>query len=666
MWMARIAGVFLLVFGLLPIANWIPGGHEAPWYGRVLGDWLGGAAVIGLVVLLTWILVRNRPPEATPSRWRSVASGIDSLGWRGDLAIAGIALCIGAVVAWLVHSGRPLLIDEIVQVFQARVFAGGALWAPSPEHPEFTSSVHILDLDGKRFAQFPPGWSTILALFSILKLEWLAGPILFGLAVLVFARLLRLIETDQAVRSLAAILLAVSPFAVFLGASHMNHIPTVALLLLAAYGLARTVDSDCEAGVSWPFLTGLALGAAATIRPTDAAAFALPTAAWLGWRAVRGRGRLVSFIASGIGIAIPIAFLFWYNSQTTGDPFLFGYVAYWGKSHGLGFHDAPWGGAHTPLRGIELINLYMLRLQFHLFELPVPGLLLPAAALLVTRSIAPFDRWMMTCGAMLLAAYFAYWHDGYFLGPRFVLPLVPFLVLWTARLQVSVTQKSGAMRRSAAVGVWVAIAWAVFAEIPVRVAVYQSGLQTMRWKSTSAARSLGVTGTVLVRESWGAQTLARLRQLGLPGEEVEWLYRGQDSCELELMVGQAERMADHGSATAVSELRQKSREPQAGLVALPEAADTSIRLLPGRSPEPVCADRFAEMQDGFTLYAPLLLDRSGLRFVRDLHARDTLLFAPGEEPVWLLTGDPVGATGPRFERLDVDSVRTAWGRSGGQ
>ena len=36
--------------------------------------------------------------------------------------------------------------------------------------------------------------------------------------------------------------------------------------------------------------------------------------------------------------------------------------------------------------------------------------------------------------ALLLLSYFAYWHDGFYLGPRFMLPLAPWLALWTARL----------------------------------------------------------------------------------------------------------------------------------------------------------------------------------------------------------------------------------------
>lgn len=668
--MARLAAVVLLVLGLLPIANWIPGGHAAPWYGGLARDWLTGASMLTLVGAGAWVLTRRVPTGssgATP-RWRAGLERIAGTGWRGDLLIGACACVIAAATAWFVYSGKPLLIDEIIQVFQARTFASGRLWLPSPTYPEFTASTHLLDLDGRRFAQFPPGWSLMMAPFSLFRAEWLAGPVAFGLAVLVFARLLRRIESDVSTRMLALLLFAASPFAVFLGASHMNHMPTTLWLLLAGLGLAHNVDDAGSGGLWWPLITGLALGAAATIRPTDAAAFALPTAIWLGWRAMRSRQCIAPFLVSGVGVVVPVALLLAYNAATTGDPLLFGYTAHWGASHGLGFHEAPWGDPHTPLRGLELINLYFLRLQFHLFELPVPGLLLVAAGLLLVRRASLYDRWTLAASAGLLIVYFAYWHDGYFLGPRFVLPLAPWLVLWVARIPAALREREVSLRLRRTLGVvaLAAVTWAAVADIPLRATLYANGLQTMRWVPETSIRAAGVTGTVLVRESWGAQTVARLRALGVPGEEIEWLYRGQDSCDLEDLVTTAESQdgAERDSALAVLSARARHRNPT--LVSLPEAADTSLRWLPGREPSSACRARFLEMQDGFTLYPPLLLARTDVHFIRDLHARDTLLFKPGQEPRWLLTGDPFGALGPRFERLNIDSLKTAWGRGGDQ
>src|SRR4030095_1191791 len=123
-----------------------------------------------------------------------------------------------------------------------------------------------------------------------------------------------------------------------------------------------------------------------------------------------------------------------YNGATTGSPTLFGYELLWGASHGLGFHRAPWGVTHTPARGFELVNTYFMRLQTYLFETPLPSLVPAIAALAFVRRPIAFDRYLLASSALLVLGYFAYWHDGFFLGPRFFYLLLPLLVLWTARL----------------------------------------------------------------------------------------------------------------------------------------------------------------------------------------------------------------------------------------
>src|SRR4030095_13344117 len=123
-----------------------------------------------------------------------------------------------------------------------------------------------------------------------------------------------------------------------------------------------------------------------------------------------------------------------YNGATTGSPTLFGYELLWGASHGLGFHRAPWGVTHTPARGFELVNTYFMRLQTYLFETPLPSLVPARAARAVVRRLSAFERYLLASSALLVLGYFAYWHDGFFLGPRFFYLLLPLLVLWTARL----------------------------------------------------------------------------------------------------------------------------------------------------------------------------------------------------------------------------------------
>jgi hypothetical protein len=122
-----------------------------------------------------------------------------------------------------------------------------------------------------------------------------------------------------------------------------------------------------------------------------------------------------------------VAALLAYNVATTGSATLSGYEMLWGASHGLGFHQAPWGVTHTPARGLELANLYFLRLQTFLFETPLPSLVPAIAALaLVPRLSRLIDTYASS--AMLVLVLCA-WHDRFFRARFFYLLLLP----WSGR-----------------------------------------------------------------------------------------------------------------------------------------------------------------------------------------------------------------------------------------
>ena len=425
------AAAFLVIFGFLPIVNWIPGGHEAPWYGEQVREWLlDGVLVLGVGVLLA--IVSKRVTWLWRPGWFDpiVAAAHARPGRTAALLGVG-AFTLYAVIAQVVFSAKPLLIDEIIQVWQARVLASGRLWVPTPEFPEFTSAMHLVDHEGRRFGQFPMGGPAMLALGSLVRLEWLVGP-LFGAASAMLAwALFRRIETRLGVALAATLLFTLAPFTAFMAGSHMNHVTALTWLLLAMLGLARATGTEAP---RWQdgFLCGLGLGVAATIRPVDAVAFALPAAVWLGWQAWRIR-RPAAFLASGVGVALPVALLLLSNAATTGHALLSGYELMWGTTVGLGFHTPPWGAPHTPLAGLELTNLYFLRLQLYFLDAPIPALLPVAVALLLAPKLEAFDRYLLSASVLLVGLYGMYWHDGFYLGPRFMYPLLPLLALWTVR-----------------------------------------------------------------------------------------------------------------------------------------------------------------------------------------------------------------------------------------
>jgi hypothetical protein len=665
-WPAVAFAVLGIVLGFLPIANWLPGGHGAPWYSAIVAEWVSGSAIVLGVAIVLAILSRRVGGLWRDGLGASISNAVHERPALFGFATAGVAFGVYALVASRVFSRVPISIDELVQLIQARTFATGRLWQPASPTPEFYSILNVVDAAGRYYGQFPAGGPGMLALGVLAGAPWLVGPLCGAISVGAYWSYLRTVEVRHGVAVGAVLLFALAPFAAFMSGSHMNHVPTLMWLVLALAAMARVMS----ASVSRPgfaLANGLALGCAATIRPVDAFAFALPAGVWYVASALGIRARWRNLVAAGIGVAIPLAVMLWVNGHTTGQPLLFGYQVLWGQSHDLGFHRAPWGIAHTPARGLELINLYFLRLQTYLFEVSVPSLIPALGALLLTRHVDRFDRYLIVSASLLVGLYFAYWHDGFLFGPRFLFALLPLLTLWTARFPALVRDRFGAGvgYRATWFGFGVAMVLAVFVSVPARAREYARSFVPMRFDYLEPARRASVENAViLVRESWGTQLMARMWALGIPRSETELLYGKVDACALEARIAQVEQSTARD--TAAFRMLSPLLADSSRVVKSPFSPDITERYLPGSVYLPVCVQRIGEDRSGFTLLAPLLYRDWGTNvYARDMHARNSVLLRQyPNRPVFLLR--PVsGETGAplRLFPLRPDSLRTAWGQT---
>ncbi len=616
----RLIAVALLLASLLPLANWIPGGESDSLYGARLSDWVLGLGLCAGLGVLTWFVSRN---AGAPTR--SLPRTIDAPRERRAAAlISVVALITYAAIARTVFSGRPLLIDEIVQLLQAQDLSGFRLTHPIEGAKEFFSIMHEVDFGDRAYGQYPIGGPAMLTLGVWLGAPWLVGPVAGMLCVWMFWLLLRELEPHASGqwRLGATALFAATPFAAFMFGSHMNHATTLLWLLAATCALVRAVRPNASLG--WGISTGLALGVAATVRPLDAVAFALPAAAWLLWRARVGGRPLAILLLSGVGVAVPMSLLFWANFATTGDPFTFGYDLLWGPGHSVGFHATPWGVAHTPARGVELIALYLTRLNTYLFELPFPSLLIPVLGFWFSRArLAALDRYLLCTAGLVAVGYWAYWHDGFFLGPRFVFAWLPVLILWTARGVRSLTsefERHPGVGRGVRAALMGGAAYAVFSLAMVRVPTYHNGLVSMRI-DPNAAEDAGVRNAlVLVQESWGAELVVRMWARGVPRPESEMLYRSIDACVLEESLGGLEQagVRDGAAVAALQALRVDS----ARLVASDLSPDFTERRLPGLRYTARCISRLEDDRSGYLLYAPWRIVQDGNVYARWLPGRE--------------------------------------------
>jgi hypothetical protein len=323
--------------------------------------------------------------------------------------------------------------------------------------------------------------------------------------------------------------------------------------------------------------------------------------------------------------------------------------------------------AHTPARGVELLSLYVTRLQTYLFETPFPSVLPAIAALALTKRLAALDRYLLASAVLLGGLYFAYWHDGFFLGPRFVFPWLPVLVLWTARLPRLVRDRFGCGR--AWVGTWAVLAsgvvMAVVFSLPVRVAQYRAGLTSMRVDYTAESRRAGVKDAlVFVRESWGAQIVTRLWAHGVSRSAAAALYAHVDACALDRALRALDRddVRDANAEARLAPLLTDSSRVRSS----PLSPDSTEKLLPGAPYDATCVARINEDRAGYTHLAPLLLERgSGNVYARDLQARDSLLLVVyPTRPVYLFRRTGSEADAPyEWLPLQRDSLFGEWRHS---
>ena len=662
--MTRVAALFLLLGTLVPFAALIPGGETDLAAAERLVDWLLGTLLCVGVGGLAAYLHHVRAGQATAAPHAAVADVVGaSHGSRAAFILVALALALYSTVALGVFSGRPLLIDEIVQVLQARTYASGRLWEAVVEPRAFFSILHVVDLGDRVFGQYPAGGPAMLVPGALLGLEWLTGPVAGALSVWLFWLLTRITDplSSRSWRTGATALFVVAPFGAFMFGSHMTHATVLLWILVAMIGLGRAT-SDGSAHPGYAFLAGVGLGVAATIRPLDAVAFALPAAGWLGWRVRHGRAHVLALCASGVGVALPMLALFWANAQTTGGPFTFGYDLLWGAGHGLGFHASPWGPVHTPLRGVELVGLSLSRLSTYLFETPFPALLPAIVGLWLSRSLGALDRYLLVAGAGLLAGYWTYWHEGFYLGPRFVFALFPMLVLWSARAAPLLRDQLGvrslgwyAVRAGAVFGTVYAVASIAL----VRVPSYRNGMTSMRVDAEGEAARAGVEGAlVLVQESWGAQIVVRMWEAGISRSDAEVFYRAIDACALEITLQRLAREGLRGD-TAVARLRPLLAD-SARLIPSDRSPDFTEKMFPGWTYPALCEDRIAEDRSGFLHLAPWRLAQDSNVYARWLPGREAEIRAafPGR-PVYRLhrASAEVGAT-LVWERVsEVTAVR---------
>jgi 4-amino-4-deoxy-L-arabinose transferase-like glycosyltransferase len=633
----RAAALGLALLGLVPVANLLTGGREVPWWRLGVLIWVGYG---GLLLAALWVIA---------TRWGDLAdrilarAGAAVLRVPANLFAAAIFVVTSAFAIAIVHycyAGRGFTGDEMAMTWHARMLAAGHLAIPAPAHPEFFNTVSVLEREGRWFSQYPIGGPALLAAGMLVGAVWLVHPLLLGVAAWQFYRFARRAFGELTARA-AAMLFALTPFVLVLGATQMNHTPALAFTLLALAELAAWDDERPRRRALHAAGIGLAVGAIALVRPLDAALVALPIGVFQLARVRHDRRRTASLVVQCLAGAVPVALLLWANARTTGSPLLFGYDAAHGPAHALGFHLDPNGEMHSPRRGLVFASGYLMRFNRFLFEWPLPALLVVCAVLWRLRRATRWDALLLGLLASFLAGYAAYWHNGFFDGPRFLFPVAPVLVLYAARAPEAAAQIAHESWRRVfrlVVPACVACSWLIplaFSSVPGRL-VAQRGqrtkLKTDVVAQASAARLSNAL--VLVREPWRGRLLARLRGLGVPQFDAERVVNEVDACALQIALDESDSVAAGSPGERLVRVLARARSAGAASVQPGIIAESRVARAAGGPDSPRCREEAAADALGTMPYAMFLREQQISRdgrltgdvvWARTLGPRDSLL-----------------------------------------
>jgi dolichyl-phosphate-mannose-protein mannosyltransferase len=406
-----------------------------------LGFAAAAAPAAGLVATSTWLEGRlSLPNGAAGARpWDR------ALPW----VAAGWVVVISGTISWLVMERVPHIDDSISNYFQAKYFAAGRLSLPvPPDSASFQVDEVIIDRHGW-FGYGFPGWPALLAVGVRVGLPWLVNPLLGGALVLLTHALARR-WFDAGHANVAAVLLATSPWLLFMSAEFMGHPASAAFGVAALYAVER--ERHRGRG-GWGVVAGACIGLVLLVRPLDAVLIGLVGAVCaLGAGAPRWRPRAV--ILGLMSCAAGAVTLLRYNEALTGRP---GYTPQmmwtdrrWGPGlDRLGFGPGvgiPEWRQIDPLPGHGLpdvilnLNKNLFMTQVDLFGWAMGSLLL--AALVLARRPRGADGIALIMVVTFAAGYSCYWFSGGpDLGPRYWYPCIVPLVILTLRGAVGLVER---------------------------------------------------------------------------------------------------------------------------------------------------------------------------------------------------------------------------------
>ena len=420
------------------------------------------------------------------------------------ISALALTLAATAIIADVVLDRIPHVEDSIAQLFQAKIFRTGRLWAPLPPHKEFFDYINVIN-DEKWYSQYAPGHPLLLTLGLFAGVPWLIGPILGTLSLLLFFLLIKKAYGDRQMLYLSCALMLLSPFFLFMSSNHMNHSSTTFCILAFVLAYLRMFSSRSPLpGI----IAGLALGYVLNIRPLDAVAIGIPFAGHLLYCTHRSREVPIRNEGCFLSAFLLMAgMLLLYNYLTNGDPLLFGYQKHY---HTLGFlGNAQLGPPHTLKGGIVNTSNNLIALNQYLFEWPLPSLVFIFIFFALPVKKSRWEYLFLAACLSIIGGYFFYWYQDLCYGPRFYYSLLPFMIIFTARgflaLPHWLSGRGFDPRRAVAclyLPLFVFFLYTLSVSLPLLVKKYSSDYWWVTDKIHRTVAAQGITNAIVFIDVW--------------------------------------------------------------------------------------------------------------------------------------------------------------------
>ncbi|MDD5112080.1 MAG: glycosyltransferase family 39 protein, partial [Candidatus Altiarchaeota archaeon] len=284
--------------------------------------------------------------------------------------------------------------------------------------------------------KYPVGQPVLMAAAESLGARGLLNPLFGALSAAMVYYLGRRVYGERTGRY-ASLLAASSFFLLLHSSAFTGHAPTMFFMLAFQLFFLKSLEGECLLN---PLVAGLALGFGMIIRPYTALAFLLPYAVYFVFTKAGGRGYLPLKAAMAkaavfvIAVSLFAAVFAAHNKAITGSFLTPGHLYF-------DPNDRPWFGTDyhthddyfTPVRAVANAWRYLVGLLDYPLEGGRVVMLLALFAFLLRRRLSGFDLLFTATACSLLVFYSLYHHQEFVYGPRYLLEVVPLLLLLVVR-----------------------------------------------------------------------------------------------------------------------------------------------------------------------------------------------------------------------------------------